>query len=141
MRTCSTWVDKAFASRLRAKGTASKTCRYIGTRTSARESMSLASRCITFLFRFPARPGMRLQSVLHKNGAIEFSYYQLAAKDGIIGLYPLIPEQAEKPLTTLSAPKHSSAAAHLDVQKLKISIVGGLLLKVAFEMAGPVLPA
>ena len=83
----------------------------------------------------------RFQAVLHKDGAIEFSYNQLAAKDAIIGLYPLIPEQAEKPLTTLVAPKHSSAAAHLDVQKLKLSVVGGLLLKVAIETAGPVLPA
>src|SRR5205823_5008460 len=37
--------------------------------------------------------------------------------------------------------KHASAAVHLDVQKVKISVVGGLLLKVAFETAGPVLPA
>lgn len=83
----------------------------------------------------------RFQAVLHKDGVIELSYNQLAAKDAIIGLYPLIPEQAKKPLTTLSAAKHSSAAAHLDVQKLKLSVVGGLLLKVAFETAGPVLPA
>jgi len=82
----------------------------------------------------------RFQAVLHKDGVIELSYNQLAAKDAIIGLYPLIPEQAEKPLTTLSATKHSSSAAHLDVQKLKLSVVGGLLLKVAFETAGPVLP-
>ena len=83
----------------------------------------------------------RFQAVLHKDGAIEFSYNQLAAKDAIIGLYPLIPEQAEKPLSTLSASKHASAAAHLDVQKLKLSVVGGLLFKVAFQTAGPVLPA
>ena len=83
----------------------------------------------------------RFQAVLHKDGAIEFSYNQLAAKDAIIGLYPLIPEEAEKPLTTLSAAKHSSAAAHLDVQKLRLSVVGGILLKVAFETASPVLPA
>src|SRR2546430_17622158 len=48
------------------------------------------------------------QAVLHKDGAIEFSYHQLAAKDAIIGIYALIPEQAEKPLSTLSATKHSS---------------------------------
>jgi hypothetical protein len=83
----------------------------------------------------------RFQAVLHKDGAIEFSYNQLAAKDAIIGLYPLIPEQAEKPLSTLSATKHSSAAANLDVQKLKLSVVDGLLLKVVFETAGPMLPA
>jgi len=83
----------------------------------------------------------RFQAVMHKDGAIEFSYNQLAAKDAIIGLYPLIPEQAERPLTALSTAKHSSIAAHVDVQKVKLSVVGGLLLKVAFETAGPVLPA
>ena len=83
----------------------------------------------------------RFQAVLHKDGTIEFSYNQLAAKDAIIGVYPLIPEATEKPLTILSATKHSSAAPHLDVQKLKVSVVGGLLLKVAFETAGPLLPA
>ena len=83
----------------------------------------------------------RFQAVLHKDGEIEFSYNQLAAKDAIIGIYPVIPEQAEKPLATLAATKHSSLAAHLDIQKLKVSIVGGILLKVAFEVGGPVLPA
>lgn len=83
----------------------------------------------------------RFQAVLRKDGAIEFSYNQLAAKDAVIGVYPLISEEAEKPLSALVAGKHSSAAAHLDVQRLKLSVVGGILLKVAFETAGPVLPA
>jgi len=84
----------------------------------------------------------RFQAVLHKDGAIDMSYDQLAAKDAIIGVYPVISAEAEKPLSTLSAAKHaSSAGAHLDVQKLKLSVVGGVLLKVTFETAGPVLPA
>ena len=83
----------------------------------------------------------RFEAVLHKDGAIEFSYNQLAAKDAIIGLYPLIPELAEKPLTTLSAAKRLSVAPHLDIQKLKLSVVGEVLMKVAFETAGPVLAA
>ena len=83
----------------------------------------------------------RFQAVLHKDGVIEFSYQQLAAKDAIIGLYPLVSAETEKPLTSLSAAKHSSAQAHLDIQKLKLSVVGGLLLRVEFETAGPVLPA
>ena len=83
----------------------------------------------------------RFQVVLHKDGAIEFSYKQLAAKDAIVGLYPLLSPEAEKPLITLSRAKHSSGAAHLDVQKFRLSVVGGLLLKVTFETAGPVLPA
>jgi hypothetical protein len=81
----------------------------------------------------------RFQAVLHKDGAMEMSYDQFAAKDAIIGIYPLISGEAEKPLSTLSAPKHASSAARLDIQKLKLSLLGGVLLKATFETAGPVL--
>ena len=43
----------------------------------------------------------RFQAVLHKDGAIEMSYHQLAAKDAIIGIYPLVSGGDEKPLATL----------------------------------------
>ena len=82
----------------------------------------------------------RFQAVLHKDGVMEMSYDHLAAKDAIVGLYPLISAEAEKPLSTLSAPRHAASAAHLDIQKLKLSMVGGMLLKTTFETAGPALP-
>lgn len=81
----------------------------------------------------------RFQAVLHKDGAIEMSYQQLAAKDAIIGIYPLVSGRAEKPLATLTCKKSSSVAAHLDIQDLKLSVVDGLFLKVTFETAGPAL--
>jgi hypothetical protein len=82
----------------------------------------------------------RFQAVLHKDGAIEMSYEQLAAKDAIVGIYPLISGGADKLLATLAGNKNSSIAAHLDIQNLKLSVVAGLFLKVTFETAGPVLP-
>ena len=82
----------------------------------------------------------RFQAVLHKDGAIEMSYDQLAAKDAIVGIYPLVSGAAEKPLASLSATKHPPVAAHLDLKGLKLSVVNGLFLKVTFETAGPVLP-
>lgn len=82
----------------------------------------------------------RFQAVLHKDGVIDMSYDQLAAKDAIIGLYPLISTTQERPLTSLSAAPHSPAPAHLDLKNAKLSVVGGLLLKVTFETSGPVLP-
>ena len=82
----------------------------------------------------------RFQTVLHKDGAIEMSYDQLAAKDAIIGIYPLVSAEAEKPVSTLSATKHARSAAYLDIQKLKLSVAGGVLLKATIETAGPVLP-
>ena len=82
----------------------------------------------------------RFQAVLFKDGSIEMSYQQLAAKDAIIGIYPLVSGTAEKPLATLTGLKNTSVAAHLDLQNLELSVVDGLLLKVTFETAGPVLP-
>ena len=81
----------------------------------------------------------RFQAVLHNDGAIEMSYQQLAAKDAIIGIFPLASSVAEKPLATLAGKKNSSVAAHLDIQYLKLSVVDGLLLKVTFETAGAAL--
>lgn len=82
----------------------------------------------------------RFQAVLHKDGAIEMSYQQLAAKDAIIGIYPLVSGGTEKPLATLAGKKNSSVAANLDIQNVKLSVVDGLFLKVTFETAGPTLP-
>ena len=83
----------------------------------------------------------RFQAVLHKDGGMEMSYDHLAAKDAIVGIYPLVSAEAERPLAALSAPRHAASAAHLDVQKLKLSVVGRVLLKATFETAGPPLPA
>jgi hypothetical protein len=82
----------------------------------------------------------QFQAVLHKDGAIEMSYDQLAAKDAIVGIYPLVTGGVEKPLASLSAAQHTPVAAHLDLQRVRLSVVDGLFLKVAFETAGPVLP-
>jgi hypothetical protein len=84
----------------------------------------------------------RFQAVLHKDGAIEMSYDQLAAKDAIIGVYPLISGGTEKLLAALraEAPAGSNVAANLNLQSVKLSVVDGLFLKATFETAGPVLP-
>ena len=81
----------------------------------------------------------QFQAVLHRDGVIEFSYKQLAAKDAIVGVYPKFPEN-EKPLATIAGEDHPSAPANLDIRNLKLSVINGLLLKVTFETRGPVLP-
>lgn len=91
----------------------------------------------------------RFQAVLHRNGAIEFSYNQIAAKDAIVGVYPMLSGE-EKPLATITvstitvstipAEPHPAAVANLDLRNLKISVIDGLLLKVTFETRGPVPP-
>jgi hypothetical protein len=83
----------------------------------------------------------QFQAVLHKDGVIEMSYKQLAAKDAIIGVYPLVSGGAERSLATLTnAGANSSAPANLNLEKLHVSVVDGLFLKITFETSGPILP-
>ena len=81
----------------------------------------------------------RFQAVLFKDGTIEMSYKQLAAKDAIVGVYPLVPGSEEDSLATLSGNGNSSAPPNLNLVKLNISAVGGIFVKVTFETSGPVL--
>jgi len=80
----------------------------------------------------------RFQAVLHRNGTIEMSYQQLAAKDAIVGVYPVI-TGTERPVATLTAAVHESMPAHLDVHRIKFSVLNGLMLKVTLETRGPAL--
>jgi hypothetical protein len=81
----------------------------------------------------------RFQAVLHKDGAVELSYEQLAAKDAIVGLYPLVNAGVTKPIATLSDAADAAVPAHLDLRNLRLAAVDGIFLSVAFEMRGPVL--
>jgi hypothetical protein len=51
----------------------------------------------------------RFQAVLHRDGSVDMSYKQLAAKDAIVGIYPLLPTP-----TTKSAEVHLSSLTHKD---------------------------
>ena len=82
----------------------------------------------------------RFQTVLRKDGTIEMSYDQLAAKDAIVGLYPMVTTGAERTLATFSDAEESNVAPHLDLKNVKVSVIDGLFLKVTFETRGPVLP-
>ncbi len=81
----------------------------------------------------------RFQAVLHKDGTIEMSYDQLAAKDAIIGVYPLVPGGSEKEVATLSDEEQADVPAHLDLKNVRVSIVEGVFLKITFETRGPIL--
>ena len=83
----------------------------------------------------------RFQAVLHKDGAIDLSYDRVAAKDAIVGVYPLISGGAERTLANLANGGASIAPANLNLKDLQLSVVDGLFLKVTFQTAGPVLPA
>ena len=80
----------------------------------------------------------RFQVVLHRDGLVEMSYKELAAKDAIVGIYPEL-SGTGKPLATVSAEPNPALAAHLDVRNLKLSVEDGIRLKVTFETRGPAL--
>ncbi len=82
----------------------------------------------------------RFQAVLRTDGTIEMSYDQVAAKDAIVGIYPLVTAGTERTVATIKGEEHPAVPAHLNIRNLRISVVDGLFLKVAFETSGPVLP-
>jgi hypothetical protein len=82
----------------------------------------------------------RFQVVLHKSGAIDMSYDQLAARDAIVGLYPLVTSAVEKPIASLKDQADPALPGHLDVTSVRLAAVDGLYLKATFETRGPALP-
>lgn len=83
----------------------------------------------------------RFQAVLHRDGAIEMSYKELAAQDAIVGIYPELSGE-EKPLATINNNEpQPNAPAHLDIRNLKLSVEDGIVLKVTFETRGPIVTA
>lgn len=82
----------------------------------------------------------RFQAVLHRDGLIEMSYDQLAAKDAIVGIYPVLSDGVEKPLANIVGESRPPVPAHLDIRNVKFSVLDGVLLKVVFETRGPVPP-
>ena len=80
----------------------------------------------------------RFQAILKRDGEIDFSYQELAAKDAIVGLYP-VASGKEKLLATISSDAHSELAEHLDASSVKISSIDDMVVQVTFETRGPVL--
>jgi len=82
----------------------------------------------------------RFQAVLRRDGSIDMSYDEVAAKDAIVGLYPMIADATERELAVLSGEEHPAIAAHLDLRKVRVAVVDGIFLRLTIEMRGPVLP-
>ena len=82
----------------------------------------------------------RFQAVLRKDGTIEMSYEDVAAKDAIVGIYPMVNEGSEKEIAAIAGEEHPTVAPHLDIKAIRLSAVDGLFLKAAIETRGPVLP-
>ena len=83
----------------------------------------------------------RFQAVLHKDGAIDLSYEDVAARDAVVGVYPLVSGGVENVLATIPTPGNPSAAPNLDIRSIHFSSVDNLYVKVALEGRGAMLAA
>jgi len=82
----------------------------------------------------------RFQAVLRKDGSVDLSYDKVAARDAIVGLYPLLDDRPQQGLAALRGEEHPDVPAHLDLKSVKLTVAGGVLLKATLETRGPVLP-
>lgn len=83
----------------------------------------------------------RTQAVLHKSGVIELSYNDVSARDAVVGVFPLVNAGTEKQLATITDDQDTTVAPHLDVKKVRLSVVDGVFLRTTIETRGDVLPA
>lgn len=81
----------------------------------------------------------RFQAVLHKDGTIDLSYDEVAAKDAVVGIYPIVKGGEERELASIAGESNATAAPNLDIKSVKLSAVDGLFVKAAIETRGPVL--
>lgn len=82
----------------------------------------------------------RFQATLRRNGEIDLSYQEIAAKDAIIGIYPAVSGK-EKPVATIQSDAHPELPEHLDVRKLMLSVVDDFVLEATLLTRGPALKA
>ena len=82
----------------------------------------------------------RFQAALHRDGAIDLSYDSLAAKDAIVGIYSGVKNSEVHMLGAARGEAHENVAAHLDIQSVQLSEVGGVFLKAAIETRGALPP-
>jgi hypothetical protein len=78
----------------------------------------------------------RFQAVLHKDGSIDLSYDDVAARDAIVGIYPLVTGGVEKDIETISIPQNSGMTPALDIRKIRLNAVDDLYLKVSLDTGG-----
>ncbi|ADW71014.1 CheW domain-containing protein [Granulicella tundricola] len=80
----------------------------------------------------------KFQAVLWKDGRINLTYDEVHAQDAIVGIYPMVAGGFEKEIGSVAGEDKSGIAPNLDVMKVKLSAVDGLLLKATLETKGPV---
>lgn len=82
----------------------------------------------------------RFQTVLHKDGTLEMSYSDLAARDAVVGVYPLIAAGAEKTVATINGAEKPTVAANLNLKSVTFATTDALHLTTTLQTRGPVIP-
>ncbi len=82
----------------------------------------------------------RIQAVLHKDGTIDLSYNDVNAKDGVVGVFPLVTAGVETALATLTGKEDVATPANLDITSVKLAVIDGLFLKATISTRGPIPP-
>ncbi len=82
----------------------------------------------------------RIQATLYKSGVIELSYNDVSARDGVVGVFPMVTGGVEKALATIPDAPNPAIAANLDIRSVKLSSIDGLFVRATIEMRGAVLP-
>ena len=80
----------------------------------------------------------RFQAVLRRDGEIDLSYQEIAAKDAIVGVYPAVSGN-ERTLGTIQSEPRPDLPDHLDVRKLTLSVVDDVVIQATFQTRGPAL--
>jgi hypothetical protein len=80
----------------------------------------------------------RIQAVLHGDGVIELSYDGVNAKDGVVGVFPLVNASGTRTLATLADPEDPAAPPHLDIRSVRLDVVDGVFLDATIETRGAV---
>jgi hypothetical protein len=82
----------------------------------------------------------KIQATLYKNGSIELSYNDITARDGIVGVFPMVTAGVEKQIAAVDLAGTASSSPHLNLKRLVLSQIDNVFLKVTIETQGPVLP-
>jgi hypothetical protein len=80
----------------------------------------------------------RIQAVLGRDGVVELSYDGVNAKDGIVGIFPLVSGGVKRTLATLSDGEDPGVAAHLDIRSIRLDVVDGVFVEATIDTRGAV---
>jgi hypothetical protein len=84
--------------------------------------------------------GDRRQATLYRTGVLELAYNDVSARDAVVGVFPMVTGNIEKPLATIADASNSAVTPNLDITRVKLTAIDGLFVRATITTRGPVLP-